>query len=701
MQTQCPRFVQALSAAVAALSLLHVTALAPAIAETPGERWSTATPAEAGLDEKQLARARDYALTGNGSGCIVRGGKLVMSWGDLKRRYDLKSTTKSFGSAALGLAIADGKVRLNDRAATHHPNFGIPLESNARTGWLDKITIAQLASQTAGWDKNGGYVELLFEPGTEWAYSDSGPNWLAECITLACRRDLNELMFERLFTPLGVRPADLVWRKNSYRPEQISGIMRREFGSGISANVDAMARFGLLWLRGGDWNGAQLLPGDFIRLASQTIPGGEALPVRKPEEYGKASHHYGLLWWNNADGAIESVPRDAYWSWGLHDSLIVVMPSLDLLVARAGKGWKREPDADHYKVLEPFLQPVAAAAGFDPESAPPPGDALALRPGPYPPSSVIKGIEWAPAAAVLRLAKGSDNWPLTWADDGALYSAYGDGRGFEPFVPNKLSLGLASITGTPPSIKGVNIRSESAETLGDGARGRKASGILCVDGVLYLLVRNAGLSHLGWSSDHGATWTWADWKFTEGFGCPTFLNFGKDYAGARDHFVYVYSPDSESAYERADRFILARAPRAQMADRESWQFFAGLDPSGDPAWTPEISRRGSVFSNPGGCYRSGITYNAPLRRYLWCQTGLGEDTRFRGGFAIYDAPEPWGPWTTVFHTADWDIGPGESSSLPAKWMSPDGRTVRLVFSGDDAFSVRQGTLTIASDSSPQ
>ena len=42
----------------------------------------------------------------------------------------------------------------------------------------------------------------------------------------------------------------------------------------------------------------------------------------------------GLLWWNNGDAALAKVPRDAYWSWGLYDSLIVVVPSLDLVAAR-------------------------------------------------------------------------------------------------------------------------------------------------------------------------------------------------------------------------------------------------------------------------------------------------------------------------------------------------------------------------------
>jgi hypothetical protein len=115
---------------------------------------------------------------------------------------------------------------------------------------------------------------------------------------------------------------------------------------------------------------------------------------------------------------------------------------------------------------------------------------------------------------------------------------------------------------------------------------------------------------------------------------------------------------------------------------------------GEAEWTPDIARRGSVFTQPGACYRSSVSYNAGLRRYLWCQTGLGEDTRAAGGFAIYDAPEPWGPWTTVFSTDAWDVGPGETMHLPTKWMSADGLTLHLVFSGDDSFSVRRATLRL-------
>jgi hypothetical protein len=223
----------------------------------------------------------------------------------------------------------------------------------------------------------------------------------------------------------------------------------------------------------------------------------------------------------------------------------------------------------------------------------------------------------------VRLARGPDNWPLTWADDGALYGAYGDGNGFAPGVPEKLSLGLARIEGMPPEITGVNLRAPAVETTGDGPRGRKASGILMVGGVLHLLARNAGNAELAWSNDRGATWTWSDWRFTESFGCPTFLQFGRDHAGARDGFVYVYSHDSPSAYERADRMVLARAPRERLRERDAYEFFAGLDATRARRWSRDVAARAAVFESRGRCYRSSVSFDAPLRRYLWCQTGPG------------------------------------------------------------------------------
>ncbi len=308
---------------------------------------------------------------------------------------------------------------------------------------------------------------------------------------------------------------------------------------------------------------------------------------------------------------------------------------------------------------------------------------------------MIRAVSFAPESTIVRRALDSDNWPITWGDDDAQYTAYGDGRGFEPLLATKLSLGLAKVTGAPGDFAGINLRSQTGERTGDGAQGAKASGMLMVDGVLYMWVRNTANSQLAWSPDHGRTWHWG-FRFTTSFGSPAFLNFGRNYAGARDGYVYTYSQDGASAYESSDALVLARVPKGRIRDREAYEFLARLDAGGRPVWTRNIGERGAVFRFPGHCQRVDAVYNPLLKRYL-----LALGYNHRGGWGIFDAPEAWGPWTTAFHTDYWGLGGTHGYRLPAKWIGPAANRMTLLFSGValpdvtyDAFCVRAMTLEL-------
>jgi CubicO group peptidase (beta-lactamase class C family) len=319
--------------------------------------WETAKPADLGMDTTQLQKARDYAMTGAGSGVITRYGISVMTWGSQSQLYDLKSATKSIGVTALGVAIGDNLVALQDKARLHLFDLGAPPSSNELKGWPDEISVLQLATHSAGFDKPGGFIDLLYRPGTMWSYSDGGANWLADVLTVISADDLKSVMFSRVFAYLGITTADLTWRNNQYRGDTINGIKRREFGAGIKADVDAMARIGYLYLRRGSWDGVQLVPGSFVDQVSRPASSISALGVRLPASFPNAQKHYGLLWWNNGDGTLANVPKDTYWAWGLYDSLIVVIPSLDIVAARAGNGWRSGWDAN-YAVAGPFIEPI-------------------------------------------------------------------------------------------------------------------------------------------------------------------------------------------------------------------------------------------------------------------------------------------------------------------------------------------------------
>jgi CubicO group peptidase (beta-lactamase class C family) len=705
-------FAGLFSLAVTSWSLL---CLGLPASEKPFE-WQSATPESQGMSKEKLDALKDELVKRKTRAfLVIRNDKIVYEWYAAGHGAEKKHGTASLSKAtvaglALALLVSDRKLKLDTPVA------------ELVAAWKDdpdrgKITLRHLGSHTSGLadaeqdrlphNKLTGWkgdfwkqldppadpftiardkTPVLFAPGAKLQYSNPGIAMLGYAVTAALKgesqKDIRSLLRERVMQPIGV--ADEEWSVGYGKTYKVDGLPLVAGWGGASYTARAVGRIGRLLLHEGDWDGQQLLSKEAVR----QVTGDAGLPG-----------HCGMGFWTNADGRYPKLPKDTYYGAGGGDQLLIVVPSLNLIVIRNGETLAPEPEdakdvfaAFHDQRVKILFEPIIDAITDGPKHS---------SAAPYPPSKVITGLDWAPKETIIRKANDSDNWPLTWADDDHQYTAYGDGRGFEPFVPKKLGLGFARVEGAPKDFQGVNIPSPSGEQSGNGAKSKKASGILCAEGVLYLWTRNAGNAQLAWSKDHGKTWEWADWKLTTSFGCPTFLNFGKNYAGARDEWVYVYSHDAESAYQPADRMVLARVPKGKITERTAYEFFKGLDEIGRPLWSQEVVDRAAVFTHEGRCYRSGITFNAGLKRYLWVQIipgteGKKADTRFEGGFAVYDAPEPWGPWTTVYFTEKWDVGPGETSSFPTKWMSADGKTIHLVFSGDDHFGVRKASLKTAS-----
>lgn len=686
--------------------------------------WKSALPAEQGFSEERLYVMRDtLAARGTEGLLIIRNDHIVFEWyapgWNPQRLHYTASLAKALvGGTSLCLALSDGRLEADDSAFRFVPQWKDDPQKS-------KITIRQLASHSSGIEdaeiteaelsaakakgveiKNthmdipgwkGAFwrqdpdpftlardkAPVISGPGTAWHYSNPGMAMLAYAVTASYRgtryHDIRTLLGERIMKPLGIR--DNEWSVGYDKTFNVDGLALVANWGGGGFTPRAVAKVGRLMMHKGNWEGHQIIKSKAVNSTLQFA--GTPMPERDDKQPAPVS---GMGWYNNFDGVWRHLPRDAFMGAGAGNQVLIVVPSLDLIIVRMGKDMydPSKGEGFWFGIVNYLADPVMEA----------------FVESPYPKSDVIKGIEFAPDSTVDRHACESDNWPLTWADDDNLYAAYGDGWGFEPRVEKKLSLGLARIGGSPGNINGINIRSKTGEHVGQGRSGMKASGLLMVEGVLYLWLRNVNgageQTKLAWSKDHGKTWKYADWKFTSGFGCPTFLNFGRNYANARDTYVYIYSHDESDAYKPADRMVLARVPSDKIVQRNAYLFFKGLDAEGSPLWTKDVGERGAVFVHPGSCYRSGITYDAGLKRYLWCQTleqsRHPRGVRFQGGFGIYEAPEPWGPWRTVWYTKDWDMGPGEASSIPTKWMSEDGRRCYLVFSGNDCFSVRGVTF---------
>lgn len=337
---------------------------------------------------------------------------------------------------------------------------------------------------------------------------------------------------------------------------------------------------------------------------------------------------------------------------------------------------------------------------------------------PYPPSSVINGVTWH-WDTHQTAAPGSDLWPVTGGPDGHIYTAWGDGGGFGGTNSDgRVSMGFARLEGRPETFRGINVNGgKNPEHPASFPNNGKTGGILFVNERLYARLNLQDgewpdVNHsLAWSDDRGATWQQTDWVFPKGegnFKPARFLNFGKGYSGVPHRvsgYVYVYG-FRQAGDAVGPSTYLARIPQHRMTDRAACQFFAGFD-GGHPVWSSDVTGIVPVFTDPRGVISTtGVVHHPALKRYLLATFHVGP-----GQLGLFDAPSPWGPWTTVAYEEAWGEmgteGHGLNCDFPQKWMSPDGRTLWAVFSvyGDgakigvsahDKFNLVRATLELRS-----
>lgn len=327
---------------------------------------------------------------------------------------------------------------------------------------------------------------------------------------------------------------------------------------------------------------------------------------------------------------------------------------------------------------------------------------------PYPASEMISGIsiDWS---THQRHAQGSDNFQLTWADDDHQYGIWGDGNGFTE--RNRVSFGVARIEGDYNDYSGYDRYGHKESSEYEAVIKGKSWGMICVKGVLYTWIHpdkpggwgswesHHTESRLYISNDKGASWQQAQWAFTidDGLVGGNILQFGKDYAGARDKFVYHYMSDPEIFRDAAGsatelmvpgRIFLLRVPKDKLMVREAYEFFSGMK-NGKPLWTTDVTGKQPVFTDNNGVGTPvGISFNSALKRYILTTEHSKPHAGMQG---IFEAPEPWGPWSTVtYFTEESWFGYDNPETVPrncffwcfpTKWISEDGWSATMVFTG--------------------
>ncbi len=321
---------------------------------------------------------------------------------------------------------------------------------------------------------------------------------------------------------------------------------------------------------------------------------------------------------------------------------------------------------------------------------------------PYPRSRVLTGITFD-RTTLQRDAEGSDIWSCTWAGDGNVYAAWGDGGGFGGTdQKGRVSMGVARLTGTPPHWKGINVWG-GLDPLSSQPTALGKATITAVGGRLYLYASEQGAwdrARLWKSSNDGLTWTDCGWIFPKShkaFAFPGLIQFGRDNGLSPDGYIYGFS-DNDPRRLHDKHLYLFRVKPNQIEHLASYQYFCGTTQG--PRWSANIADMTPVFFNPAGI-SWGVTcaYHPVTGRYLLAVSTHEQ----QGDWGLYESPHPWGPWRTVAYGDDlpaWTCSPAEKQrpaylhTFPAKWMSADGKTMWCVFDRGDHFNVARCTLSI-------
>ena len=296
----------------AALLLAAVFTHAIVEAKPPAPLPRSAPEAE-GVDSAgllALVEAFETKINSVHSLMLVRHGKvLAEGWwapyaaGDLHIMY---SVSKSFTSTAVGLAAQEGLLSLNDLVLSFFPELAPekPAEQmkNMRirdllrmsSGHQNDMNQVIKASRDNAWIKAFLATPVENKPGTHWVYNSACSYMLAAIVQKVSKQTLEEYLRPRLFEPLGIAPP--MW---GVSPEGVN------LGDGgLTLHTEDLAKFGLLYLQKGMWDGKRILSEQWVQDATslQTATGGN------PDSNWDAG--YGYQFWRNkvtgfrADGAF-------------------------------------------------------------------------------------------------------------------------------------------------------------------------------------------------------------------------------------------------------------------------------------------------------------------------------------------------------------------------------------------------------------
>jgi len=310
------------------LLLLPALLALPLHAQFPGTNWerlSDDEAAAAGWSRADLAQAQTFSRTlATEAVMIVTQGKILDSWGPIERKFNVHSIRKSFISAMIGIRAGEGRIRLDATMA----ELGIDDRSPRLSATEKQATVRHLLQA-----RSGVYHPALYEtaamkarrparhshaPGTHWYYNNWDFNTLCTIYEKAAGVGFYDDLKHLIGDPIGME---------DYRPsdgEYVTGDASIHPAYPFHMSTRDLARFGLLFLRGGKWNEVQVVPEAWVRDSVTTWSDSE-----------RSGGGYGYLWWTEVDGRHlpgVRLPAGSYSARGAGGHYVLVIPSLDLII---------------------------------------------------------------------------------------------------------------------------------------------------------------------------------------------------------------------------------------------------------------------------------------------------------------------------------------------------------------------------------
>jgi CubicO group peptidase (beta-lactamase class C family) len=289
--------------------------------------------------EVDLPAASDDLLrrTGTSSFLVVHHDRLVderyFDGADRQARQTSFSVAKSMVSTLVGIAIDEGLVGSVEDPVTRY----LP-ELAARDPRFGRVTLRDLLTMSSGlryWETDLPWpwtddtytyygvdlrdfalnrTEVEGPPGQHWQYNNYHPRLLGMVLERATGMPVSDYASTRLWRPLGAE-ADATWNLDSQR----SGFEKLE--SGLNATPVDFARFGLLFLHDGEWNGRRIVSKDWVRAATA------ADTTTDPADF------YQYLWW------VDAERPGRFYALGNLGQYVYVAPDADAVIVRTGRDW--------------------------------------------------------------------------------------------------------------------------------------------------------------------------------------------------------------------------------------------------------------------------------------------------------------------------------------------------------------------------